>query len=106
MALVYLLIVCGLIVTVGDPLFARALRKHAPNAFAAAGSPSSGNLAILTPYFFSPYHRFITRRVFRAHLKPGTTLYRVAKLLFVAHSLIIVLAFTLAIVAAWILFND
>ena len=102
MTLVYLFVACGLIVTVGDPLFARALRKHAPAAFAAAGSPSSGNLALLAPYFFSPYHRFIIRRAFKSHLRVGTALYRVATLLFVAHALLILLAFVMALVAVWL----
>ena len=62
MGIVYIFIVCLLVVAVGDPLLARAMRKHAPSAFAAAGSPSAGSLAILTPYFVSRYHRFIVRR--------------------------------------------
>ena len=102
MSLVYLFVTCGLVVTVGDPLFARAMRKHAPSAFAAAGSPSSGNLAVLTPYFFSPYHRFIIRRAFRSHLQAGTALYRVATLLFVAHALLLLLAFIMVLVAVWL----
>lgn len=100
MVIVYIFFACLLVVAIGDPLFASAMRKHAPSAFAAAGSPSSGNLAILTPFFFSPYHRFIVRRSFRSHLAPGSMLYYVATLLHIAHVLIIVLAVVMAVWAA------
>jgi hypothetical protein len=102
--LVYLFFVCFLAATIGDPLFARAMRKRAPNAFAAAGSPSPSALALLTPFFFSPYHRFIFRRQFTSHLQPGTKLYAAANFLFIAHALLIVLVVVMALtlVAPWL----
>lgn len=97
MAIVYIFFACLLVVAIGDPMFARAMRKHAPSAFAAAGSPSSGNLAILAPYLFSPYHRFMIRRSFRSHRVPGSTLYRAATLFHIAKVLIILLAVFMAV---------
>jgi len=92
--LVYLFFVCLLAAAIGDPLFARAMRKRAPNAFATAGSPSPSALALLTPFFFAPYHRFIFRRQFTSHLQPGTGLYSTANFLFIAHALLIVLVWS------------
>ena len=102
--LVYLFCICFLAAAIGDPLFARAMRKRAPSAFAAAGSPSPSALALLTPFFFSPYHRFIFRRQFTSHLQPGTRLYATANFLYIAHALLIVLVVVMALtlVVPWL----
>lgn len=103
--LVYLFFACLLAVAIGDPLLAHAMRKRAPHAFVAAGSPSPGTLALLTPFFSSAYHRFIFRRQFTLHLQPGTNLYAAANFLFIAHVLLIVLVVVMALSLAtsWLL---
>jgi hypothetical protein len=102
--LVYLFFACLVAVAIGDPLFAHAMRKRAPNAFVAAGSPSPSTLALLTPFFSSAYHQFIFRRQFTSHLQPRTNLYVAANFLFIAHALLIVLVVVMALslIAAWL----
>jgi hypothetical protein len=103
--LVYLFFACLLSTAIGDPLFASAMRERAPDAFVAAGSPSPGTLALLTPFFFSAYQRFIFRRQFTRHLQPGTNLYAAANFLFIAHALLIVLVVVMAfsLATSWLL---
>jgi hypothetical protein len=103
--LVFLFFACFLAAAIGDPFFAHAMRKRAPDAFVAAGSPSPGTLALLTPFFFSAYHRFIFRRQFTLHLQPGTNLYAAANFLFVAHALLIVsvVVMALSLATSWLL---
>ena len=95
--IVYLFCACLLFVAIGDPLFVRALRKRAPDAFLAAGSPTGGTLALVTPYFFSAYHSFIVKRRFASHLSPGSGLLIMANALFAAHILVIALVVLMAL---------
>ena len=102
--IVYLFFACLLFVAVGDPLFVHALRSRAPAAFSAAGSPSGGMLALVTPYFISSYHSFIIKRRFSAHLPRGSGLLIMANMLFSAHILVIALVviMVLSLFASWL----
>jgi len=99
-----LTIVAVIVVTIGDPIFVHIIRRRAPSAFSAAGSPSPVWIAVLMPLYFGPYRGYVFKREFRAHLEPGSKLFLMASALYVAHPLLLSLGvFWVGILVWWYL---
>jgi len=97
-----LTMVAVIAVTIGDPIFVHIIRKRAPSAFSAAGSPSPVWIAVLMPLYFGPYRGYVLKREFRAHLEPGSRLYLMASALYVAHLLLLSLGvFWIGLLVWW-----
>ena len=88
-ALVIVILVGGLAASVGDVVFARALRAWAPSAFAAAGFPGPSHLAYYAPLVMGHCFAFILRRDLRHHLQVGSSLRLFANVLHVLHVVLI-----------------